>query len=220
MAPTREVLHRDESEIKDQLLALSVLASRAVDDALQCVARQDLERANRIADGDKAINQRRETLEETCLMALATQQPVASDLRAIVAAMQIAVDLERVADHGADIARIVAQMGAAGPSAVTTMLAEMGRHAQHMLAEAVDAYLRQDVDFARQLAPADDTVDDLHNQLSNRVIQLMDEREVSARLGSCLIWIAHHIERVADRATNIGEQVIFMVRGRREVLNA
>ncbi len=172
-----------------------------------------------IIEGDAQLNDMRFELEEACQAVIATQQPAASDLRAVVAAMNIVVDLERMGDHAAGIAKTVDLMGEEEFESLPETLERMAARVQDMLRQALDVYAEGDVERAYNVALMDNKIDDGYQTLTHELLQgMLDDQESTTR-GLYLLFAGHNLERIGDRVTNIAERVIFMSSGKMEELN-
>ena len=219
MSDVRRVLAREERAIHSEILELARLAGRAFEEAVESLRLQDAERAGRVIADDRMINELRRRVERECLFAIASQQPVARDLRELVAGLLIASDLERIADHAAGVAKIVREMDPSDLSGPMDKLWQMAGIARRMLETVTRAYDLADAELARQVGDADTELDDLHEQcLATLVMRLATEADVHSR-ATHLLWIAHKLERVGDHATNVAERVVFLVSGETPELN-
>ncbi len=217
---TRLTFDRDLAALQDDLLRLGSLVDAAIGQAMDALAGRDLRLARQIVADDARVNELRFQIEEGCVALIATQQPAASDLRAIVSAMSIVGDLERMGDHAAGIARTVLRMG---NEPLLKPLIDMPRMAQEcraMLRRALDAYVTRDADLARRVADQDDTIDDLYKQIFRELLSFMVEDPHTTTRALYLLFSAHNLERIGDRAMNIAERVIFMTSGEMKELNA
>jgi phosphate transport system protein len=172
-----------------------------------------------LIDDDALINQAQRGIEEKCLVLIATQQPMASDLRVIASVSSIATDLERMGDHAEGIGKItlmLADQPLLKPLIDIPRMAERGRS---MLRQQLEAFVHRDVEMARNSATGDEEVDALYDQIYRELLVFMmsDPRTISR--ATHLLWVAHNLERIADRTTNIGERVVFLVTGEVEELN-
>jgi phosphate transport system protein len=211
MRDIRVVLEREERQIHDNVMAMAKLAAEALEKATDSLMSQNAELAEAVVGEDAQINALMRIVENECLEALALQQPVARDLRAIIASLQIATDLERIADHGKSIASIVLGMDGSSFDGPLDRIAEMEDTCQNMLTRVMEAYENRDAALARAAAADDNTVDDLDEQaVSSLMMKLMTAPDVGMH-ATHLLWIAYHLERVGDRVTNIAERVVFMV---------
>jgi len=215
----RAAFDRQLGELQDEVLVLGSMVDKAIDAAVDALKRRDLEKSKEIVDADRAINQKRYEIEERCLLVIATQQPLASDLRAIAAMLSIVTDLERMADHAEGIAKISLMIGEQPllkPLVDTPRMAEIGRA---MLRQALEAFVNRDLEAAKRVAAMDDQVDELYNQVYNELLTFMISDPRTITRATHLLWVAHNLERIADRVTNICERVAFMVNGRMEDMN-
>ena len=212
-APHRH-FHDELSDLKARLLQMSADAQAALGAALDALRERDADRAAAVISGDQGIDSAELAIEETVIELLATQQPMARDLRFLTAAMKIANDLERVGDHAVNIAQSAQQLRERGPVAPVPELAEISQQARKMLADALEAFIRGDTEAARAVCRRDDAVDALHRSVFRIVITHMMEDPRSISAGIEMVLVSRNLERVADLATNIAEDVVFMVEGR------
>ena len=217
---TRVGFEHDLQDLQDQVLALGSMVDKAVVKSLEALKQQDIGLARRVVQEDNLINEQRFAIEEKCIHLLATQQPMAIDLRMIVAVLQMAVDLERMGDHAEGIGRITVLIGDQPLIKPLVDIPRMATLALDMLRRSLDAFLERDIEKAKQVCVDDDEVDDLHDQVYNELLTYMlrDPRNITQ--ATYLTWVAHNLERIADRCTNICEQVVFVETGRREQLGA
>jgi len=207
----RSVLDHDLHMVEDDLLRLGDRVDSAIRRALQSLAERNAGLARQIIADDQHCNDMRFQIEEACFTAIATQQPAARDLRALVAAMNIITDLERMADHAAGIAEIVLRMGHEPLLKPLIDLPRMVDQCREMLRLALEAYVRRDADLARAVAERDDVFRELLS------FMLEDPRTTTRAL--YLLFAAHNVERMGDHITNIAERVIFMAVGELKELN-
>ncbi len=216
---TRSTLAREFNTIQDNILRLGSLVDTAIDRSVQSLKKQDAAIARQLIVDDQEINDLRFTIEEECLTLIATQQPTARDLRAVIVAMHIVTDLERIGDHATGIAKTVLRMGEEGLLKPLVDIPHMADVAREMLKQALDAYLKHDADLARKMAERDDEVDYLYNQIFRDLLKVMvDDPQMTTR-STYLLWAAHNLERIGDRVTNIAERVIYMTTGEMKELN-
>jgi phosphate transport system protein len=215
----RETFDEQIGALQEDLLALGDLVDQAIERSIQSLANADLELAQKIIDEDILINQAQRDLEERCLVLIATQQPLASDLRIIIAVSNIAIELERMGDYAKGIAKITLMIGdqpLLKPLIDVPRMAEKGRQLLH---QQLDAFIRRDPDAARRLGVEDDEVDALYDQVYRELLFFMTQDPKTITRATHLLWVAHNLERIADRTTNIGERVVFLVTGQVEELN-
>jgi phosphate transport system protein len=200
--------------LKERLLAMGGLAEEQVRLVTAALVERDPALAARVQAGDQPLNDLHIEIDQRCVRLLALHQPVAVDLRAVVAAVKINTDLERVGDLAVNVAEAVQRCLYHPPVKQLVDIPRMAALAQHMLRDALDAYVRRDVPLAGQVLHTDDTVDALKTQVSVDLIPHMRADTATIEPALDLILIARHLERIADHATNIAEDVIFMVSGR------
>ena len=212
-APPRH-FHEELSALKARLLQMSADAQAALQAALDALAQRDATKAAAVVAGDEGVDTAEVSIEDTIIHLLATQQPMAKDLRLLMAAMKIANDLERVGDHAVNIAQSAQRLSQDRLVTLVPELSEMARQAQRMLADALEAFIRGDTDAARTVCRRDDTVDALHRSIFRIVLTHMMENPSTITPGMEMVLASRNLERVADLATNIAEDVVFMVEGR------
>ncbi|MCH8242785.1 MAG: phosphate signaling complex protein PhoU, partial [Planctomycetes bacterium] len=203
---TRIGFEHQLEELKDDMLTLGSMVEKAVIKAVDALKRRDFDTSQRIIEEDAMINHKRYEIEETCLRLLATQQPMASDLRTIISVLHITVDLERMADHAAGIAKISLLIG---DDPLIKPLVDIPRMAElvlDMLRRSLDSFINLDVALAKQVCRDDDEVDDLHDQVYRDLLNIMLEDPGTINQATYLTWVAHNLERIADRSTNISER--------------
>ena len=209
----RSALNREETHIKDDILRMGSMLESAIDRAIAALKQRDGALAQQIIDDDKQINQLRYKIEEECLTVIATQQPTAHDLRSIVAATHIAVELERMADHAAGIARITLRMIDQPLLKPLIDLPIMANIVKEMTRSGLDAFVRNDAALAHQTIARDDEVDALYQQIFRELLTYMLEDPKNISRATFLLWVAHNVERIGDRATNLCERTIFVSTG-------
>ena len=200
--------------LKECLVRMAGLAEEQVDLAVQALLSRDVQRAEMVIERDPKVDDLEMTVDNQAIQLLALQQPMARDLRFITMAMKIGNDLERVGDHAVNIAENVRYMAEAPPLPRLPELEEMTGLATDMLNDALDAFVRADAELALTIGARDDRVDELHENVFRIVLTHMmeDSRKIGA--GMDMILVSRNLERIADLATNIAEDVVFMVEGR------
>jgi phosphate transport system protein len=209
----RKSLDEGLNALQNDLLRMASLVDQAIDRSMQALRSRDLGLAQKIIAGDAELNRLRYEVEESCLAILATQQPAARDLRAILAVETIAVELERMGDHAEGIAKIVLRMGDEPPVTPLVEIPQMAEICRRMLKQSLDTFLARDPEAARRVGEADDDIDTLYRELFDRMVAIMGRDPSAVERGTYLLWIAHNLERIGDRITNIVERVIFMTTG-------
>jgi len=206
-------------QLNEDVLQLGSQARQAVARAVEVLIAGDVEAARQVIVDDEAINRRRFEIERECYALLVTEQPMAGDMRVIVAALIVVTDLERIADHGKKIAKICLRMMQGLRPIPFGDIPRLSQMALAMMDRALRAYATRDLVEADAVCKADDQVDALYKQTFNVVLSRMLEDPRMIGPGTQLIQVAHELERVADRATNIGERVIYSVTGELAELN-
>ena len=214
---TRGSLDAELKTLNENITRLSSMVHDALSTAMDALETQDLQKARNVVNGDEEINQLRYTIEQDCLRVLAIQQPQASDLRRVVVITHIATELERIGDHASGISRLQLRMIEEGVVQIESLhqLPKMGRRAAKMIRESVQAYLEEDVKLANKVIDRDNKIDRQYGRFSLIMFDTMDsaEEHVESRAPTYLLWMAHNLERIGDRVTNICERIIFMVTG-------
>jgi phosphate transport system protein len=200
--------------LKDQLLLMAGRAESIVQKSIQALARRDKELAQTVFEDDHAIDRLEIDLEERCLELLARHQPLARDLRFITATLKISNDLERIGDHAVNIAGSALKLMEEPPLKPLVDIPRMAELATGMLRDALDAFVRRDAGGARTLVKRDDDVDALNEQLFRELISFMIENPRTITRAMELILVARNLERVADLATNVAEEVVFIAEAR------
>ncbi len=214
MSPEHRHFHDELSEVKVRLLTMSGEAEAALRLAVEALLERSPEKAAQVIAGDKIIDGMEVGIEETCIDLLALQQPMAKDLRMLVAAIKIANDLERVGDHAVNIAQSAERLNQSRPIAPEPEIIDMARLAREMLSDALEAFIRGDAAAGREVCLRDDKVDALHRSVFRILLTHMMEDPHTIGSGMELFLVSRNLERVADLATNIAEDVVFLVEGR------
>jgi len=212
MRETRHILDAKKQQIQESLLELFEVVQRAIGDAVSCLGSADKNACQVVIDRDPDINEARRLLEQDCLVAIASQQPVAHDLRDIIACMRVATELERIGDYASDIAASVLQMKGNNLEKVgVEAVIDMSRICVDMLDGVSKAFKERDSSMAREYSLMDDKIDQAQHRLNQTLFDHMKNQPGSVPDASRMLWITHNLERCGDRATNIAEQVVFMV---------
>jgi phosphate transport system protein len=215
---TRTAFERQLAGIQEDMLVLANMVESAIKRSIQALKERDVELARRVIADDVKINRKRYDTEERCLELIATQQPLASDLRTIVAVLHMIVDLERMGDHAEGIAKIALTLADEPPLKPYIDLPRMAEIAIQMLMESLEAFKQRDDARARAIFEEDDKVDALYDQVYRELLTYMLGDPRTIERATRLIWVAHNLERIADRVTNICERVVYLVTGRMEEL--
>lgn len=210
---TRVAFTQALNELRDDVLRMGSMVDTAIDNAVRALKEGDLVLAGQIAAEDNKINELRFKIEEHCVNLFAREQPVASDLRAIMSAMNIALDLERMGDHAKGIAVIVQRMGGEPPLKPLVDIPRMAAISRAMLRQSLDAFVAGDTDQAEAIARRDDEVDQLYTEIFQELVSLIAADTTLITRAMFLLFAAHNLERIADRVTNICERIIFLRTG-------
>ena len=210
----RSALDREENRIKADLLRLGSMVESAIERSIVALKQHDGSLAQQIIDDDRLINDLRYRVEDECLTVIATQQPAAHDLRIIVAATHVAVELERMADHAAGIASITLRMLDQPLLKPLIDMPIMANIVKEMTRSGLDSFINSDIELARKTIARDDEVDQLYQQMFRELLTYMLEDPKNISRATFLLWVAHNLERIGDRATNLCERTIFVATGR------
>ena len=209
----RKTFENELQQVKDSVLVLGSMVEQSIIDSVEALKKRDLAAAERILTADKDINKKRFQIESQLLILIATQQPMAHDLRLLASCMEIISELERMGDYAKGIANINIRMG---DSPLLKPLIDVPRMAQKgadMLHRALTAFVNEDIDTARTIPVEDDEVDALFNQVYRELMTIVIGDPTSIERANWLLWTAHNLERFADRVTNICERTVFVVTG-------
>jgi phosphate transport system protein len=217
---TRTTYHKHLRDIEEDVLAMGNDVVKAIDRAIGSLQRRDLTLAHQIIADDAQINEQRFSIEEKCIELIATQQPMASDLRIIVAVLSIITELERIGDYAEGIAKIVVMIGDEAPLKPLIDIPRMGEITLEMINTSLQSFVTRDVNLAMKAVSLDSVVDALYDQVFRELLTFMMVDPKTTNRATRLIWVAHNLERAADRATNICERVVFTVTGKMEEIGA
>ncbi len=209
---TKLVAERDE--VRSKIMVMGQDSVNLLNQFMESLVHLDIERADNITNGDEHFNHLYQSIHDECLIMIARQQPVASDLREVISDLQIAIELERIADHIASVAQIVHTLSVAAIPPVWDEIIHMVRHTSDMMSNMLIAYHEMDVEKAEAIATSDDDIDRMDQQIVTEIIDYMKSNTAAIENGTHLIWLVHDIERIADRVTNIGEQIVFNASGK------
>ena len=215
---TRALYGQELKDLRSSVVAMASMVDKAINNAVVALVQRDVSMAQQVVADDRAINEHRWRTEEQALLVIATQAPMASDLRMIAAVIHIVTDLERMADHAAGIAKIAIQTAAQPPLKPLVDIPRMSEIARAMLHDAITAFIDGDQAAARAIVARDDEVDALYDQIYRELLTFMLADPTTINQATHLLWVAHNLERIADRATNICERVVFAATGQLEEL--
>jgi len=209
----RSKFHEQLTLLNNTLIEMGEIVEQTIGEAITALETQDIELAQKIIASDDIIDDKEEEIESLCLKIILQQQPVASDLRLVSAAMKIITDLERIGDHATDISEMTILL--TGKQFITKLvhIMEMATATRRMLTESIAAFVNKDLDLARSVIAFDDTVDNLFLRVRNDLIELINDNAANGDQALDLVMIAKYFERIGDHATNIAEWVVFSITG-------
>ena len=210
----RTDLDRRIKNLYQEVALLANVVDKAINRSVEALKARDLVESKQLIIEDDYIDQKRYEIEDLCVDLIATQQPMAGDLRAIVAMLHITVELERMGDYAEGIAKISLLMGDDPPLKPLIDIPRMADKATEMLRDSIDALVQRDEIMANRVIKDDDEVDDLYDQVYRELLLFMIQDPRTIQRATYLLWAAHDLERIADRATNIAERVIYLVSGK------
>ena len=215
----RAGLDRQLTMLQDEVLTMGNMVEKSIARALDSLVRRDREASDQVVREDDYIDSKRFEIEDLCIDLIATQQPMASDLRILVSILHISVELERMGDYAEGIARINLLMGDEPLLKPLIDIPRMAEKAAGMLHRSLDALVNRDTVTALQVCNDDDEVDALYDQVYRELLLFMIQDPSSIQRATYLLWVAHDLERIADRATNIAERVVYLVTGKMQEIN-
>lgn len=210
---------RDLRLLQDELLLMGSMVEKALTKAMDALRRRDLKASREVIRDDDLVDRKRFDIEEQCINIIATQTPVARDLRHLVTILHISVELERMADYAEGIGKISLMMGDEPPLKPLIDIPRMADKTIDMLRRSLSALVNRDIEEAYRVCNDDDEVDRLYDQVYRELLTYMLEDAKTIRRATYLLWVSHDLERVADRATNIAERVTFLVTGKMQEMN-
>jgi len=216
---TREAYHKALINLQDEVLEMAGMVANAIKKSVESLQKRDINESKTIITNDSFINKKRFAIEERCISLIATQQPMAVDLRVLTSILSIITDLERMGDHAEGIAKISLLIGDEPLVKPLIDIPRMSDIGLSMLDKCLKAFVNRDVEAARLICNEDDTVDALHDQVYRELLFLMIQNPKIIHQATYLTWVSHNLERIADRVTNIAERIVFMVTGKMEEMN-
>lgn len=215
----RPGLEQAVEDLQEDMIHIGTLVENAIKNSVDSLVNRDLEMARKIIENDDEIDELERVIEVKCMTLIARQQPLAKDLRTIATALKMITDLERMADHACDIAKITLRLEGQPFIKPLVDIPEMARLTKQMVSDALDAYVREDIKLAEKVGQDDNNVDSLYKQIFDDLVKLMANDESKVNQSTYLLLIANYLERIGDHATNIAERVIYLVTGKMEDLN-
>ena len=216
----RESLEHQLRQLQNEVLVMGSMVVKVINRTMDALKHRDLTQARQIIKDDQKINDKRFEIEESCTRLIATQQPMASDLRLIIAILNVITDLERIADYADGIAQITLMIGDEPPLKPLTNIPRMAEKGVEMLRGSLESLVEQDEERARRICAEDDEVDALYEQVFRELLTVMMEDPSTISRATRLIWVAHNLERIGDRVTNICERTVFIATGKMEEIAA
>lgn len=213
MTPVKTHMDQEMDLVFKKLEELTDLVDTTIKEAIASVKNKDSELARRIIDKDEAIDALEEEIGDKCIRILATQQPLASDLRRVVSVMRMIKDLERIGDHCEDIAKYTMRLEGEDYFKELVDIPRMADYAARMVRNAIDAFINKDLRLARKVWKADEEVDEIFRDIYAELLGCIDEDASKAKQSVMFLFIAAHLERIADYATNICEETVFAMEG-------
>lgn len=210
----REHYERHLRELQDSILSMGSMVENSLSRSMEALKNRNVELANQVIEDDYDIDKKRFEIEEQCIDLIITQQPMASDLRIIIAVLNIIVDLERIGDYAEGISKITITIGDEPPLKPLIDLPRMTEITSSMLRRVLEAFINHDVEVAKAIYAEDDVIDNLYDQVFRELLSFMVEDPHTITRATRLIWVAHKLERCADRVTNIAERVIYIATGK------
>jgi phosphate transport system protein len=210
---SRSALDHELTQLRDDVLKLSFAVDKAIELSVQSLKEQNVDLARQVIRDDVSVNLARYQIEKKCYLLLATQQPTARDMRSIVTAIHIVVELERIGDHAEGIAKLALELAKEPMLKPLIDIPRMAEISREMLRASLNAYINWDAAQAQHIVERDDEVDKLNDQVYRELLTFMIQDTHNISRATYLLWVSHNLERSADRITNICERVIFMVTG-------
>lgn len=209
----RSALDRDLAKLQANIVRISSMVEHAIDSAMLALESNNVQLAQQVIVDDHQINQLRYEVEEAAMLTLALQSPRATDLRMVIAAIHIAVELERMGDHAVGIAKLVERMRDREEIESLHQLPKMAKRCNKMIRLAIDSYIEENADKARDMMGRDKKINRGYEKLYNNMISEMRQADGPIERSTWMLWMGHNLERIGDRAVNIAERVVFMVTG-------
>ena len=216
--PHRPSLESEQRQVRELVLEMGEMVDIAITQATRALVDRDVEMASRVIVGDNIVNARQAEVHEHCLSVILTQAPVARDLREILGFLHMSDELERMGDHCVNVARIARNLADLPPLASPVDLAVLSRTCAEQVRDMLNALVARDIDRAREIAARDDRVDRIYHRIVDDLLQMMVSDSRNVYVGTQLILVAMNLERIADRVTNLAEDLVFLETGNVEEL--
>ena len=213
----REDFEKNLKGVEDDVVQLSNMVEKAIFKSIEALKERDISASQKVVDDDDVIDEKQQAIEDRCIDLIALEAPMAGDLRVLIAAMMVANELERMGDYAEGIAKISLSMGNLPPLKPLIDIPRMADKSVDMLRRSTQAFVNRDVESATAVLLADDEVDDIYEQVYRELLTYMMADPSTIQRATYLLWVAHDLERVADRTTNIAERVIYLVTGETKI---
>ena len=213
----REDFERNLKDVENDVVQLSSMVEKAIFKSIEALKERDINASQKVVDEDDVIDEKQQAIEDRCIDLIALEAPMAGDLRVLIAAMMVANELERMGDYAEGIAKISVSMGNLPPLKPLIDIPRMADKSVDMLRRSTQAFVNRDVESATAVLLADDEVDDIYEQVYRELLTYMMADPSTIQRATYLLWVAHDLERVADRTTNIAERVIYLVTGETKI---
>ena len=209
----RKTFRENMKALEKEVISQGEMVNIALEHSVEALRDLDVVKAEKVVANDRLINRKRWDIEEQCINLLATQQPVATDLRELIAVLSITTDLERMGDHAEGIGKIVIMHGNMPLVKPLKDIPRMAEKASDMLTRSIEAFINRDAETAKAICSEDDEVDLLYDQVYRELLSFMTQDPTIITRATYLLWAAHNLERIADRVTNICERIVFLITG-------
>jgi phosphate transport system protein len=209
----RETLDKDIAQLMDEVLILGSMVEQSMLSAVAALRKRDLTAAHAIYNSDKSVNEKRYALENAIIILIATQQPMARDLRKLAAVLEVTGELERMGDYAKGICKIVLKLGSSFSPINLNDIEHMANKATSMLHRALSAFVKEDAQLANSIPLEDDEIDKLYTKVYDDLVNAMTKEPGIIEHTTRYLWVAHNLERMADRVTNICERTVFIATG-------
>jgi phosphate transport system protein len=210
---SRDNLMLQIHQVQDELLVMGSMVEQATINSIQALKKRDKDAARTIYKNDRLVNEKRYAIENSVLILIATQQPLAHDLRLLAALLEIAAEIERMGDYAKGIAKVVINLEDVDIPIPFKEIEQMAKLAVSMFHRALGAFIIEDAVAAKTIPPEDDQIDDLYNTVQHLIVHIMIEKPEIIDHANLLMWVAHNLERMADRVSNICERTVFVATG-------
>lgn len=214
--PMRYEFERELKELHKDLIKMGTIIEKSLDDAIEALKSQNVELAKDVINRDDIIDDMELQLEKKCLLIIARQQPIATDLRDIASVLKIITDLERIADHCADISKYTINLSKEKYIKSLTHIPEMAEKVKLMIKDTIDSYVNQDIELAKQICERDDIIDQYFHDIVDELVTIMENNSEYVKQCTDFMFIVKYLERMGDHATNIAEWIIFIVTGKHQ----